>query len=621
VNANATGPLPAYQATSMSPGAPAVSASGIAVARGGAVGGPENDSPDDGASPGGGAGTRHVSLRRNLVFLIIVALLPIMVLAVLQGLVRLETRRSAEIDQLSTHAGALADTNRTILDSAAVLLRAIAANPLIGKGGRGCADTLTELKAASPAYANLVAYDADGWLRCAAVGPGQPYQVQDRTWWNRLRAADHALVSDAKWGAFTHTRVMLVALPTYDAAGVFDGAVAASLDLGWLDMRLRTRVRGETAVAVLSDSGQTVMANRPLPPIELATPAGRTARSRDAAGVGWTYIVVPLVARATHQNGLFVVYASRDVPRFALAWWQTVVDFLLPVLAILIASAAIWFGTQRLVLRWLIALQRLSLHFAAGDYRHRSIGFARAPLEIRGVVASLYRMSNAVAERDRRLRLSLEHQRRLAREVHHRVKNNFQVVMSLLSLQSSRLPEGDARYAIDQARRRIGALALVHRLVYDSGEIASISSRTLLAALCEQLKPADVPDRRIVLDCKFDDVPLDIDSAVPLTLWLVETVHNAVTHGFDGRGAGQVTTQFDASGGRATLTVSDDGIGFDPAAAHDNRPGAYGLRLIRALAAQLGGNAEVVPRPGGGSIATLNFPLRALNPPLQPAET
>ncbi len=577
-----------------------------------------------GEAHGGGTtvefGARHLSLRRNLVLLIVLSLLPIMVLAVVQGMVRLETRRAATIEHLSTNAGALADVNRTILSGTRILLQSLGANAAIAQGGRQCADTLAALKAASPAYANLIVYGADGRVRCAAVGPGLPYLVQDRAWWDRLRAAEGALVSDAVWGALTHKRVMLVSLPMRDAAGRFDGAVTASIDLGWLDTRLRSRVRGETAVAVLSDSGQTVMANRALPPIDLATPAGTLARATDTAGRGWTYLVVPLVPRAADQNGLFVVYAERDVARFALVWWQTIIDFLLPVLAILLASAAIWFGTQRLVLRWLIALQRLSLQFAAGDYRHRSIGFARAPREIRGVVASLYRMSSAVAERDRRLRQSLDHQRRLAREVHHRVKNNFQVVMSLLSLQSSRLAAGEAREAIDQARRRIGALALVHRLVYDNGEIASISSRTLLGALCEQMQPPDVPDRRISLDCNFDDVPLDIDSAVPLTLWLVETVHNSVTHGFAGRDDGQVTTRFRAGDGRASLTVSDNGIGFDPATASDDRPSAYGLRLVRALATQLGGTAEISASPGGGSTAQLRFPLRAVAEPLQPAE-
>lgn len=569
--------------------------------------------------PGHAAGARHLSLRRGMVLLIVVALLPILVLAVAQGLVRLEARRTAEIEALSANAGALADSNRTILDGTRTLLAALAVNPAVATGGRDCAEVMGRLKDASPAYANLLAYDADGWLRCAAIGPGVPWLVPDPAWLARVRVAKGVLVSDAIWGPFSHKREMLMVMPVRDAGGAFQGAVVAALDLGWLDARLRARLtRADTAVAVVSDSGQLVMANRPIPPIDRGARVGRVLRTRDAAGQAWSYTLVPLVARDLGQHGLTVVYAAPDAPRFGLAWWQTLVDFLLPVLAILLASVAIWYGTQRLVVRWLAALQRLSLYFAAGDYRHRGVSFTQAPREIRAVAASLYRMAGAVSERDRRLRQSLDHQRRLAREVHHRVKNNFQVVMSLLSLQSSRLPAGDAREAIDQARRRISALALVHRLIYDSGELASISSRTLLGALCEQLRPADTPGRAIVLDCRFDDVQLDIDSAVPLTLWMVETVHNALAHGFPGRVDGHVEARLEIEGGHAALTVTDDGIGFDPDQPPTDHPGAYGLRLIKALAAQLGGTARFAARPYGGSEAVLHFPLRQRAELLQP---
>ncbi|KPF64164.1 hypothetical protein IP88_13950 [alpha proteobacterium AAP81b] len=564
------------------------------------------------------AGARHLSLRRALVALILVALLPIMVLSILQGLVRIENRRVAEISQISSSANTLADTNKMILGTTETLLRSLAANPAVRAGGAGCAGTLADLRAATPLYANLAAYDRDGWLRCAAVGPGLPYVVSDKGWWNRVARARGVLVSDAVHGPLTGDRVVLVALPARDVAGTFDGAVVASIDLAWLDRKLRAMVtRPDTAVAVISDSGQVLMASRPIPPVDLSVRAGSIARRTDAAGHAWSYTVVPLVARGPDQHGLFVVYAAPDPPRFGLAWWQTLVDFLLPVLAIVMASLAIWYGSQQLVLRWLAGLQRLAFNFAAGDYRYRAVSFARAPREIRGVAASLYRMASAIAERDRRLRQSLEHQKKLAREVHHRVKNNFQVVMSLLSLQSSRLGEGSAREAIDQARRRIGALALVHRLIYDTGELASISSRTLLGALCEQLTPPPDPVRHLQLSCSFDDVPLDIDSAVPLTLWLVETVHNALTHGFAGRSEGMVTTHFRIHDGQATLIVSDDGVGFD-AAAPAGGPGTHGLRLVRALAAQLGGSAEVTAGEAGGSVATLRFPLRAVAAPLLP---
>ena len=556
--------------------------------------------------------SKNFGLRRGLLLLIIAALLPITVLSILQGMIRLETRRATVVKQLSENAEAVADSNQTILASTEILLKTTAMNPLVRAGGPGCAAVLNDIRAETPAYSNLLLFDRSGALRCAASALPGIYGVNDRAWWATVKTSNRILVSDAVWGKLSQRRVMTMVWPLHDAGGAFDGVMAARIDLEWLAERLRIRVAGgRTGVAIVSASGQVVMASRGLPRFDAAIPQGSIGRVRDGAGTSWSYTVVPLVRGGLGQNALFVVYADPDAAPFGFAWWQTVVDFALPVLAILLASLAIWIGAQRLVLRWLLALQRLALHFAGGDYRRRPVSFAEAPREIRSVAAALYRMSIAVDERDRRLRDSLESQRLLAREVHHRVKNNFQVVMSLLSLQSSRLSDENAKRAIDQSRRRIGALALVHRLLYETGELSSISSSALLGALCKQLQPVLRAGGTLELHCEFDDVPLDIDSAVPLTLWIVETVNNAFHHGFPAPRGGIVSVAFRADDGNAVLTVHDDGIGFDPENPPVGQPGGYGLRLIRAIAGQLGGTATVRSEITGGSEAVLRFPLRA----------
>lgn len=562
--------------------------------------------------------TKRLPLRRGLVLLIVAALLPITILSILQGMVRLENRRAAVIYQLSESAEALADSNQAILDATETLIRVTAMNPVVAAGGPACSAVLADIRDITPALANIILYDSDGRLKCAAQPPVNRYVIPDRNWWALVKSRQSALISDALWGTFSKRRVVMMVAPLHDKSGAFTGAVAASIDLAWLKARLRTRIdTDDTGVAIVSDSGQVLMSSRPLPAFDLATPAGSIGRTRDADGTRWSYTLVPLVKAQPGQNGLYVAYADPEPPRFGFVWWQTIFDFALPVLAIMLASLAIWISTQRLVLRWLLALQRLALHFAGGDYRHRQISFAEAPREIRSVAASLYRMSAAVSERDRRVRDSLERQRLLAREVHHRVKNNFQVVMSMLSLQSARLADPAARNAIDQARRRISALALVHRLLYDTGELASISSRTLLGALCDQLQPAKRAGVTLELHCDFDDVLIDIDSAVPLTLWLVETVNNAFHHGFPPPRGGAVTATFRVHDEGATLMVTDNGIGFDPRDPPADLPGGYGLRLIKALAAQLGGTAAIEQRPQGGCAAILHFPLKALIGPLE----
>ncbi len=556
-------------------------------------------------------GAKYLSLRRGLVLLIIAALLPITVLSILQGLVRLENRRAVVIRQLSNNVDVMAGNNQMLLTSTRALLQVSATNPVLRDGSAGCGDILKDVKAISPAYANLTRYDADGNLLCAAVRPPGHYQITHRKNWEAIKQSDGVFVSEAMTGALTGKRIMTMALPMRGADGSFQGSINAAIDLRWLERRLQESLSDKaTGVAIISDSGHIITSSGPLPRFDPALASGTVGRTRDASGTSWSYTLVPLVQRTPTQPGIRVAYAAPDPPRFSLVWWQTIVDFTLPVAAILLASLAIWFGAQRLVLRWLLGLQRLALHFAGGDYRRRPVSFAEAPREIRSVAASLYRMSGAVNERDRQLRDSLERQRLLARELHHRVKNNFQMVMSLLSLQSSRLADGDARQAIDQARRRIGALALVHHQLYDTGELATISSRALLGALCQQLQPP--AGSGIALDCEFDDVPLDIDSAVPLTLWFVETVNNALQHGFPPPRNGQVEARFSVTNGKAELTIRDDGIGIEEVLLEEGQ----GLRLMRALATQLGGTASLAPQPGGGAIASLNFQLKPAREPI-----
>ncbi|PZN93121.1 MAG: hypothetical protein DCF31_13730 [Alphaproteobacteria bacterium] len=571
--------------------------------------------------PGAGTPSRYgwlnvkrLSLRRGLLLLLIAALLPITILSIGQGLVRVENRRASVIGHLSESAHSLADSNEMILNGAATTLRIAAMNPEIRQGRPECAATLRSIQTLSPAYTNLARYNADGQLLCSAIASPRSINIAALPEWQQARESRKILVSEARVGPITGKRIMSLVLPLRNDKDVFEGTLGIAIDLAWLERRLAMAAATErdTGVAIFSDNGQRLISSRALPPIDLNVPIGDIGRTRDEAGRSWSYTLVPLVRPAPAQVGLYVVYASPDPERFGAVWWQTVIDFTLPVLAILLASLAIWFGARQLVLRWLVALQRLALSFAGGDYRRRPVNFSEAPREIRSVAASLYRMSGAVGERDRRLRDSLERQRLLARELHHRVKNNFQMVMSLLSLQSSRLQNEAARHAIDQARRRIGALALVHRQLYDTGELASISARTLLDALCQQLQPA--ADSNVRLVCDVDDVEVDIDTAVPLTLWVVETVNNALNHGFPAGQPGQVCVKLRA-GKPAVLSVTDNGVGFSPDSFATDSVSGQGLRLIRALSTQLAGTMALQSnQDGAGSTASLSFPLRTAEP-------
>ncbi|MEM1043710.1 MAG: histidine kinase dimerization/phosphoacceptor domain -containing protein [Bacteroidota bacterium] len=197
----------------------------------------------------------------------------------------------------------------------------------------------------------------------------------------------------------------------------------------------------------------------------------------------------------------------------------------------------------------------------------------------------------------------------LLREVHHRVKNNLQVVASLVNLQAGTLRDPAATAALRQMRARVEAMALVHRQLYGDDDLRTVDARVYLGELSELLHATCAADGRVRLETDVAEVDLDADTAVPLGLATAELVANAFEHAFaDGHG-GLVRLTLDApSPLRCRLIVEDDGAGL-PDGLSAPPAESLGLQLAADLAAQLGGRFEM-ERSGvlGGARFVLDFP-------------
>jgi two-component sensor histidine kinase len=181
--------------------------------------------------------------------------------------------------------------------------------------------------------------------------------------------------------------------------------------------------------------------------------------------------------------------------------------------------------------------------------------------------------------------------------------------MSLLSLQSSRLADPGAREAIDQARMRVNALALVHRTIYELDREGIVDVQPLLSEIAAQLHHGLGGDRRKVkLHVDVPSHETDGDSAIPLTLFVIEALTNAYKHGFPpGSPGGMITLSLErVEPGRLKLLVVDDGRGVDSSRDHEST----GQRLMSAFAQQLAGEFSLNRREGGGTIAELTFPSK-----------
>jgi two-component sensor histidine kinase len=192
----------------------------------------------------------------------------------------------------------------------------------------------------------------------------------------------------------------------------------------------------------------------------------------------------------------------------------------------------------------------------------------------------------------------------LLREIYHRVKNNLQIVQSLLRLGSRDLGP-DQRDAFESAIRRIGAMARVHTLLYSSADLASIDLREYLDGLSKEVADAfGAQERGIRTIVEADAMRVPLDTAVPLAFIAVEVLTNAFKHAFPAGRGGTIKVEARQSGDRGILVISDDGIGMKP---ESGARRALGLTIVSKLIQQIDG---VLEKPEEGrSTVKIDFPL------------
>ena len=202
-----------------------------------------------------------------------------------------------------------------------------------------------------------------------------------------------------------------------------------------------------------------------------------------------------------------------------------------------------------------------------------------------------------IAERkkaEKHLKESLKEKEVLLKEIHHRVKNNLQVVSSLLYLQSEHLKEQQDLTVLKESQDRVKSMALVHEKLYQSQDLAKIDFPEYVKNLTEHLfQSYEANPTSITLDTDVDEVSLDIGTAMPCGLLINELVSNSLKHAFPEGRKGNIKIAFHSDeNGTRNLIVSDNGVGFPPDLDFRNTE-SMGLRLIMILTKQLEGTIQL----------------------------
>jgi two-component sensor histidine kinase len=532
----------------------------------------------------------------------------------------------ARVRENAEHFAVVASTyERTLIDQSQSLLENVANEPVIRSlapaetGQQVCSRLLRRAIEANRIYASLILFGKDGAVRCASDPAFAGISAQDRDWFKETVRTKTTYLSGFVIARGPEVPAIILARPLPDPGSDVEGLLAVSIDLTRLRPIERLQGLPEGGVIYLLDRhgavltglerptelGDRGMPDRPM--AELIDGQRRIsieAEGRD--GIARFYAVTPMRAGA--------LFIAVGLPTADTTGWirQDLPIQLAAIVGMWAAGLlAAWLGTRVVVTHWTKQLTETAKAMSEGDLSARA-DLAGAPVEIRRVGETLGEMASRLAAQRRDLQDAIEQKDTMLREIHHRVKNNLQTVISLLNLQTKGIRLDSARLALQQLKMRIQTLGLVHRHLYESDSLKTVDLKTFLGELCRLLQDGSgIPYWRIRVDCDLAAVSLPIERAIPLALLTTELATNSFKHAFPNGRTGAIGVKLAVVDETLELTVKDDGVGMPSPLegdAGEERSG-LGLPLTQALAKQLGGTLSTSAPPGMTTIVT--FPLHA----------
>lgn len=549
-------------------------------------------------------------LRARLAFILGVVLVPAFLYSLYQA-------ADAYYDRRAQHTAAIVSVLRVVaayedeyFQKTRAALARLAQDAEV-RGGRqpACAERLGEVRRQNWDFDDLVVMSAQGVGVCATS------EALLAPLWGAdlLRAlgagADVALDDMAQ--SPDSAQSIVVAVPVREQpSGTLTGAVGAVLSLRTFKTAIDNLDLPPDGVAYLLDARGRAVAEPgdgdgrgPSPELvsALLEAPGDRVTTADVDGVSRDYMISDIAGQDIH-----VVVGVPSLRPFAWLRQELVIGIFAPTLMLALAVVTIWIASDYLVNRHVRSLAAAARAYSRGNLDLR-LDLASAPEEFQELARTFARMADRIQRREDDLRHSLAQKELLLREVHHRVKNNLQIVTSLLNLRAQRLQSLEARDAVRQAQMRIGAMTLVHRNLYEQENIQEIELKEFLADLCALLEEADLHERSTVrLELDIEPTRVPTDQATPLALLVTEGVTNAFKHAYRPEEQGRVLVRLTHDDGRARLLISDDGIGL---AGFGRGSSGVGITLMHMLAKQLGG--KLVLAETSGTSITVDFPIEA----------
>ncbi|SOB99261.1 sensor histidine kinase [Rhodobacter maris] len=490
----------------------------------------------------------------------------------------------------------------------------------------GCSAHMHQIKEAAGGDYSFVGFvPLDGKITCTSQEA--PFTLTHSDWLADQRANPRPLLYVNRQGPISGTSILSFSLPVRDGAGALLGFAAVSMPHETFEGRgIAATQGGERPLAIVTfdGTGEVLTATTGLDHVARALPAarplgtfigqgGQSFLDRAADGRRRAFAVVPI-----SEGDLYLLASwpadTLDDEGLLANWPPFAFPFLMWAASLMVA----WLAAEGQVLRHVRALRVSITAFARGDRRIRPLSMRGAPLELRDVARAHEHMTEAVLHDEAYLENVIHQKEVLLREVHHRVKNNLQLIASILNMQLRRARSDETRAAMKNVQERVLSLATIHRELYLTSGQTDIRADELLPRIAKHiLKIGSTAERPFDLDLEVEEIRLVPDQAVALALLLTEALDNVLKHAWRGAEVAApvrvaLTHRLDGS---ALLEVVNALAPFSAAntpAAPDMVPPSdgFGTKLLTAFAAQLGGRLERGPEPGGPADAPPRYVLR-----------
>ncbi len=547
----------------------------------------------------GAAGPRPLpgGLAARIIGFLSIALIPLGVVAYLQtAQLNEETRARSQLSLEALTESAASGERLTILRTLGAAQALGSAAMLYQGDDAQCSSVFEQYVASQPDVSFAGILSQDGMLRCSSAGetidisssPNYLYIVENPRSTVQLNEAPR----------ISRDSVLMLAEPFF-RDGEPAGYVAISIpSVGLRDRKLPAENSDIEELLTFNTSGQVLSSRSPrentarlLPDaLDLATLAESAASSfkaRSADGRTRIFAVAPLVPGLVYALSIWPEDSSAATAVQSNDFAK-LLPFLMWAASVIVAFLAI----NRLVIRHILTLSQQMRNFARNRRVPQETAGAQMALELRDMESDFLHMADAILQDEAQLENALREKTILLKEVHHRVKNNLQLISSIMNMQIRQSDTEETRIVLRRLQERIRGLATIHRNLYQTEDLSHVDAGRLLDDLIRQMPfVSEHGNQRITLETDLENIELYPDQAVPLSLLTAEAMTNAVKYICpDEMGVQSIAVRFKQLDRSQAMIEVQNTCHPDPMTPPESA--GLGSRLIRAFATQLGGELE-----------------------------